>query len=333
MDRRLLLLVVFSIAASAAGKHFENVVYWGQNSASSTFTNSSDYEQPLSEVCKKHYTTVVIGFVDIFFDTRNPGTLPGINLSNHCGKLYPGYTSLLDCSDMADQIKECQSNEIKVMISLGGAAGQYGFTSDDQAEQFATTIWNMFLGGNDANIPRPFGDAVLDGVDLDIEGGASTGYTAFVTKLRALMTASDNQYFISAAPQCPFPDAYLGPSKGKPLMDAIGAFNFLNVQFYNNYCKYTTGNATQFTDSWNKWSALINTNANIKIMVGLFVNPKGNGYVDPTSLSDLFKLVADDPAFGGAMVWDASWSQNNLVVVGSETVEYSQLVYQILATL
>ena len=31
---------------------------------------------------------------------------------------------------------------------------------------------------------RPFGAAVLDGVDLDIEGGGSTGYAAFVTQLR-----------------------------------------------------------------------------------------------------------------------------------------------------
>ena len=31
-----------------------------------------------------------------------------------------------------------------------------------------------------------------------------------------------------------------GPSQGAPLQDAITAFDFLNVQFYNNYCKYHT---------------------------------------------------------------------------------------------
>lgn len=38
---------------------------------------------------------------------------------------------------------------------------------------------------------RPFGAAVLDGVDLDIEGGSSAGYAAFVTQLRTHMDAAD----------------------------------------------------------------------------------------------------------------------------------------------
>jgi chitinase len=33
----------------------------------------------------------------------------------------------------------------------------------------------MFGGGSSTY--RPFGDSVIDGVDLDIEGGPSTGYT------------------------------------------------------------------------------------------------------------------------------------------------------------
>lgn len=41
---------------------------------------------------------------------------------------------------------------------------------------------------------RPFGTAILDGVDLDIEGGGSTGYVAFVTQLRTHMDAADKTY-------------------------------------------------------------------------------------------------------------------------------------------
>jgi chitinase len=41
------------------------------------------------------------------------------------------------------------------------------------------------LGGSSDT--RPFGDAVLDGVDLDIEGGSTTGYAAFVKQLRTHM--------------------------------------------------------------------------------------------------------------------------------------------------
>lgn len=47
------------------------------------------------------------------------------------------------------------------MFSLGGASGAVSFTSDSQAQSFADTIWNLFLGGSSAD--RPFGSAVLDG--------------------------------------------------------------------------------------------------------------------------------------------------------------------------
>ena len=110
-------------------------------------------------------------------------------------------------------------------ISLGGATGAAGFTSDSQASQFATTIWNLFLGGSSST--RPFGSAVLDGyvlrpwylvglylpynsVDLDIEGGSTQYFTTFVNQLRTLMNAGSKQYYITGSPQCPFPDAYLG---------------------------------------------------------------------------------------------------------------------------
>lgn len=59
-------------------------------------------------------------------------------------------------------------------MSLGGAAGSYGFSSDAQGQTFAQTIYNMFGAGSSQY--RPFGDAQIDGVDLDIEGGSATGY-------------------------------------------------------------------------------------------------------------------------------------------------------------
>ncbi len=46
-------------------------------------------------------------------------------------------------------------------LSLGGAGGSVGFSSDSQAQTFADTVWNTFLGGSSST--RPFGDAVLDG--------------------------------------------------------------------------------------------------------------------------------------------------------------------------
>lgn len=74
---------------------------------------------------------------------------------------FPG-TSLAKCQKMADDIMACQANGTSVTLSLGGANGTaVWFTGDDQAEKFADTIWNLFLGGSSSK--RPFGAAVLDG--------------------------------------------------------------------------------------------------------------------------------------------------------------------------
>ena len=50
-------------------------------------------------------------------------------------------------------------------LSLGGAGGSVGFSSDAQGESLADQIWDMFLGGSSAT--RPFGDAVLDGYGVN----------------------------------------------------------------------------------------------------------------------------------------------------------------------
>lgn len=71
-------------------------------------------------------------------------------------------------------IKTCQKKGKTVLMSLGGAAGSYGFANNADAEAFADTLWNIYGAGKSST--RPFGDAVLDGFDLDIEGGGPTGY-------------------------------------------------------------------------------------------------------------------------------------------------------------
>jgi len=138
-------------------------------------------------------------------------------------------TTLLHCAQMGEDIKTCQAAGKKILLSLGGAAGSYGFTSDSQAETFADTLWNLFGGGTSST--RPFDDAIIDGFDLDIEGGASTGYAAFVNRMRQHYASDTSKsYYISAAPQCPLPDAYLNTVLTTAHVD------FIFVQFYNNYC-------------------------------------------------------------------------------------------------
>ena len=102
---------------------------------------------------------------------------------------------------LANEIKYCQSQNKTVLVSLGGGIGSYGFSSREEAETFAQTVWDMFLGGKSDH--RPFDDAVLDGIDLDIELGSNLYYTEFANKLQSIWRLSGKRYLLSAAPQCP----------------------------------------------------------------------------------------------------------------------------------
>ena len=54
--------------------------------------------------------------------------------------------------------------------------------------------------------------AIMDGIDMDIEGGRADNYPEFIKELRTLMDNDPNKkYLITGAPQCGYPDLYLGP--------------------------------------------------------------------------------------------------------------------------
>src|SRR5438477_3751667 len=76
-------------------------------------------------------------------------------------------TSIAFIVNNSADIKTCQAAGKKILLSLGGAAGSYGFTSDTQAQTFADTLWNLFGGGTSST--RPFDDAIVDGFDRSEE--------------------------------------------------------------------------------------------------------------------------------------------------------------------
>ncbi|PSR71375.1 hypothetical protein PHLCEN_2v12751 [Hermanssonia centrifuga] len=249
-----------------------------------------------------------IAFLNVFFGA---GGLPSIDLANTCNvndnTVFAG-TQLPDCSFLASAIETCQSKGKIVTISLGGATGAAGFTSDAQASSFADTIWNLFLGGSSST--RPFGGAVLDGVDLDIEGGSTEYFNTFVNELRSHMNGASKKYFITGAPQCPFPDAYLGS-----VINAVG-FDALYVQFYNNYCglnNFANSNDWNFA-TWDNWAKTTSPNKNVKIYIGAPASSTaaGSGYVAISSLAGIIQQTkAQYSSFGGVMFWDASQAYAN----------------------
>jgi chitinase len=137
----------------------------------------------------------------------------------------------------ADLVSSCQSTSgKKVLLSLGGAVG-YSYTripNNTMANAFADTLWNLFLGGSGLESIRPFGDVVLDGIDVDNEDPANAAHLpVLISRLRQLFAcnnaaAGGKDYYLSAAPRCPRPD------QSVPLESLQTHIDFVWPQFYNN---------------------------------------------------------------------------------------------------
>ncbi|KAG1863174.1 glycoside hydrolase family 18 protein [Suillus subalutaceus] len=298
-----LCFVTRTIAQFDMSSNQNLAVYWGQNSYGAVNPDDpANWQQPISYYCNDTViNTLPIAFLDEFYST---GNLPSINLAN-------ARTNLLNCSFLASDIEYCQAAGKIVTMSLGGATGSAGFTNDTEAAAYAQIIWDLFLGGSSTT--RPFGSAVLDGIDMDIEGGTQTGFVSFLTALRTLMDGGSKPYYITAAPQCPYPDAYIGTT-----LDEFG-FDAVYVQFYNNYCELTNYNDTNDWDfsTWANWAETASPNPDVKVYIGAPASSSaaGSGYVSPSTFTTIIQqTMAEYSSFGGVMLWDASQAYGKVVI-------------------
>ncbi|KAK1282406.1 hypothetical protein QJS10_CPB22g00043 [Acorus calamus] len=271
----LFLLTLASLSASASAGGI--AIYWGQDGREGT----------LAAACATgNYAYVNIAFLSAYGN----GKAPTLNLAGHCNP------SAGTCTSVSTGIRACQGRGIKVMLSLGGGGGGYSLTSTADAQSLANYIWNNYLGGSSSN--RPLGPAVLDGVDFDIESGGSAHYDELARFLSAHSTGGRKVY-LSAAPQCPYPDASLGPAL------ATGLFDYVWVQFYNNPpCQYSSGGGvSNLVRSWKQWTTSVTAG---KIFVGLPASTAaaGSGYIPPGTLtSQVLPAVKGSPKYGGIMLW------------------------------
>lgn len=168
-------------------------------------------------------------------------------------------------------------------------------------------VWAMFGPvQSGSNVDRPFGSAVVDGFDFDME--AYTGnLPAFGARLRSLMdNVGGKRFYLTAAPQCVFPDAALGST-----LDSVG-FDYVAVQFYNNWCGVNNfkpeGSQDAFNfDVWDGW-AKKSKNPHVKVLLGIPANvgAAGSGYVRGEKLRRVIHYSRGFGSFGGVMMWDMS---------------------------
>jgi len=303
------LICGLQVAAYDNTRNDNLAVYWGQDSYGATHSDVANFQKRLSFYCGSDSVVDAfpLAFVTQFF---GPGGLPSIDLSNVCNPTdnatFPG-SELPNCSFLAADIQTCQAKGKIVTLSMGGSSGAVGFTSDAQAISFADQVWNVFLGGSSST--RPFGNAVLDGVDLDIEGGGTVHFAAFLTQLQTHFSGASKKYYVTAAPQCPFPDGNLATVLDASFFDAV------YVQFYNNFCGLNAFSSGNFNfDQWDAWAKSTSLNKNVKIFLGApaSTTAAGSGFVNAATIATIIQQTRSQfSSFGGVMMWDMSQAYAN----------------------
>ncbi|KAK8647824.1 hypothetical protein V6N13_121551 [Hibiscus sabdariffa] len=167
------------------------------------------------------------------------------------------------CTNLSSDIKSCQAKGIKVMLSIGGGAGSYYLASSNDARQVERTNIGMILQGT-------------------YQGTANAARTLYLT----------------AAPQCPFPDAWVGGAL------KTGLFDYVWVQFYNNPpCQYTADDIGNLEKAWKKWTTDVPAT---KIFLGLPASPEaaGSGFIPVSDLtSKVLPAIKGSARYGGVMLW------------------------------
>ncbi|URE26378.1 Glycosyl hydrolases family 18 [Musa troglodytarum] len=226
------------------------------------------YEGSLRETCATgYYKYVLLSSLNRF----GHGRIPQLNLAGHCDSTNGG------CTFLSSDIISCQQDyNVKVMLSLGGPYGNYRLASRKDARNVAYHVWNSYLSYSSTD--RPLGNSALDGIDFD----------AYSTP--------DRKVYLSAAPQCSMPDYYL-----QAAIDT-GLFDYVWVQFYNNYCEYSPDDVGTFVQAWNQWTS---TSVS-KVFLGLPASPEAaeSGYIPPDDLiNNVLPFVKSSPNYGGVMLW------------------------------
>ncbi|GAB1193060.1 hypothetical protein APSETT444_002263 [Aspergillus pseudonomiae] len=280
------------------------------------------------------------------------GGAPEIDFSNandNC-TTFDG-TNLLKCPQIGADIDTCQKKGKTILLSIGGATySEGGFESESAAKAGADLLWQTFgppttqgpllnassrngtsryrngrlnrLNGTDIHavransttIRRPFGDATIDGFDFDFEASVKN-MASFANRLRELSDADKSkQYFLTAAPQCPYPDA-----ADKDILNGPVSIDAVFVQFYNNWCGVNSFSAGQQTQSsfnfeqWDNWVKTVSQNKKAKVLLGVPANTgaASTGYIPASQLEPVIAYSKSFESFGGVMMWDVSQAYGN----------------------
>jgi hypothetical protein len=137
----------------------------------------------------------------------------------------------------------------------------------------------------------------------------------FANALRSLMDddKSKQRFYLTAAPQCPYPD-----QSDKEILNGPVYIDAIWVQFYNNFCGVNNFNTDMSSnkynfEEWDNWAKTVSKNKNVKVIVGVPADTTAasTGYIPSSKLDNVIEYSKKFESFGGVMMWDATQAYGN----------------------
>ncbi|HLY26633.1 MAG TPA: chitinase [Aggregatilineales bacterium] len=217
-------------------------------------------------------------------------------------------------TDFANDVQLLHSQGRKVILSVGGAAGNVTIASASAASNFATSAYALMT---------QYG---FDGVDIDLENGINVTY--LTSALQQLSSLSGPSLVITMAPQTV--DVQPGGAYLQVAINIKSILTIVNTQYYNSGSMYGCNNvlyqpATEDFITGQACILLQNGLRPDQVGLGLPASPSaaGKGYVSPSVVNnalDCLETGQNCASFHpsttyvpmrGAMDWSINWDASN----------------------
>ncbi|GJM87914.1 hypothetical protein PR202_ga03920 [Eleusine coracana subsp. coracana] len=275
------VLLFFPIQQATAGKTGQLTVYWGRNKA----------EGSLREACDTGiYNTVIISFFSVFGHGKYWTDLSGHPLNG-----------------VGNDIKHCQSKKhVTVLLSIGGDGEGYSLPTAKSARDVADHLWNAYLGGHRMGVFRPFGDAVLDGIDFYIGLGPQDKYYDELARSLVAMASRRGKItkqaavHLTASPPC---SRVFDEQASSELETMTRLVERVHVRFYGEpSCGYDYHETRPFWGAWSLWRFRFPAT---RLHVALPASDEFRGWIDAETLREsVLPSLQDEPRYGGVVLWN-----------------------------